>query len=405
MRYLINNKNDTRAANQHKSHLGLERFLLLAGLLSMTILVACGGSDTSKSDVGSKNTDTQNDQASKPTYNLDKIDAASSAIWVTALDSIQNSLQAATQFEKTVIELLNNPNNNTLQAARLEWQNTYNATQTAQPFLYLHHKDSAVLNALDNWRFMILAWPIQPGYIDSYQQYTHSGIVNDLTLTLTKASLRKQHRLTDSEEVILGLHGIEYILWGEKGERTAKDFVKANALTSSFKKAKLALSDLPNNRRRQLIKLQSQLLLNDLQTLKKQWQAGHLLSLAYFQLSPTQRLSTINNSINQYLKLWSQRLKNESVEVKTQISINDFSQEHLIGFKRGINSINDIYFSNEPALAEQLFEKKALENIQKQFSEIKTSLKEGGDPGNLHYAILSKKIELLIKALLTQTRI
>ncbi len=403
MRYFINNKNDGTAINQHNSHPRLKRLLLLAGLLSMTILAACGGSDTSKNKVKA-NSNVIND-TNKPIHNLDEIDTVSSSLWVTALDGIQNSLQAATQLEKTIAELLNKPNADTLQAARLEWQNTYKATQAAQPFLHLHHPESPVLNTLNSWRFVILAWPIQPGYIDSYQEYAHSGIVNELTLKLTKSSLRKQHGLTDTEEVILGLHGIEYILWGEKGERTAKDFIKANTLTASFKKAKLAISDLPNNRRRQLINLQSQLLSNDLQTIKKQWQASHLLSLAYFQLPPTQRLSTINNSINEYLMLWAQRLKNESVEEKTEISINDFSQEHLIGFKRGFNSIYDIYFLNKPTLAEQLFEEKAIESIQKKFTEIKTSLKEGGNAGKPNNVILSKKIEFLTKTLLTQTRL
>ncbi len=70
------------------------------------------------------------------------------------------------------------------------------------------------------------AWPALGGYVDSAPGYPHSGIVNDTTIKIDAESLRAQHQLTDSSEVSIGFHALEYLLWGdpETGPRSASVF-------------------------------------------------------------------------------------------------------------------------------------------------------------------------------------
>ncbi len=61
--------------------------------------------------------------------------------------------------------------------------------------------------------FRFDAWPIQAGFIDNLEHYPESGIVFDETLAITLPNLFTQHGITDNEEVILGLHALELLVF------------------------------------------------------------------------------------------------------------------------------------------------------------------------------------------------
>lgn len=97
--------------------------------------------------------------------------------------------------------------------------------------------------------FRIDAWPIQPGFIDNLEGYPESGIVFDETLEITSANLLVQHGITDREEVVLGFHALELLLF----TRSVSDF---EAGTSVF-----------HDRRRNLLQLIGQQLIEDVELL------------------------------------------------------------------------------------------------------------------------------------------
>ena len=55
--------------------------------------------------------------------------------------------------------------------------------------------------ALDDFRQLLDTHPIQPGYLDYFDVYTHSGIVNDIAVPITASAIRAQHGLTESLNV------------------------------------------------------------------------------------------------------------------------------------------------------------------------------------------------------------
>jgi len=95
------------------------------------------------------------------------------------------------------------------------------------------------------------AWPIVEGYVDSLELYPASGIVSDLTVPITEASLLHQHGLTDRSEVAVGFHPLEFILWS----RGSEAFLSQKTLTDDQLRDGMTTAELPRNRRREMVLL------------------------------------------------------------------------------------------------------------------------------------------------------
>jgi len=124
----------------------------------------------------------------------------------------------------------------------LEWQKTWRSA---------HESFIAITFLPMNENFSeIEAWPLTPGFIDSIENYPYSGIVNDSTIEITTDVLKAQHMITDPSEISLGFHVLEYYAF----ERTRED---------------LNRTEEANKRRRALISLVSELLVEEIKTLEK----------------------------------------------------------------------------------------------------------------------------------------
>lgn len=114
--------------------------------------------------------------------------------------------QAAATLCAGIDQLLEKPNRANLSLTRSHWlaaHHRYRAAHTMHSLL-----ESTSDQQLD-------AWPVLGGYIDRAPGYPRSGIVYDTTLEITPAALSEQHQLTDTSEVSIGLHAMEYLLWGD----------------------------------------------------------------------------------------------------------------------------------------------------------------------------------------------
>ena len=126
---------------------------------------------------------------------------------------------------------------------RLEWQEIWHSAHEsfiAITFLPIKQNFSK-----------IEAWPLSPGFIDSLKDYPYSGIVNDSTIQITPEVLKTQHMITAPSEISLGFHVLEYYAF----ERNKKDLEGTDEFTK---------------RRRSLINLVSDLLVEEVNDLKKE---------------------------------------------------------------------------------------------------------------------------------------
>lgn len=239
--------------------------------------------------------------ADSPTDN-DPLDKATRYAWELGLQSLINAEQASRNLSGQLELFLAEPSEAGLAQLRQEWRNCHQQWQQHAVWVELAQGQARRLAALNRRYFSIDARELQPGYLDAVQDYPFSGIVNDISIVLTADNLRQQHGLTDPSEVSLGFHALEFLLWGEQGQRPFTDFVPITTINAEQNAAGLTTGDLPNNRRRIVLRLINQVLADDLQRLRQDWQNPlSTISQSYLKLSPQVRLALIHGTAHQLL--------------------------------------------------------------------------------------------------------
>ena len=147
-------------------------------------------------------------------------------------DTTQADLQHEVQSLNSVGQaFLESPTPESLATLRSQWQRTHLSYARAQFGFLLN--DPAFRGLV----FRIDAWPIQPGFIDNLPLYPESGIIHDETLVLSAETLIQQHGITDEEEVALGFHSIEYLIFS----RPLSDF-QLNSEAAGIERRRLFLA-------------------------------------------------------------------------------------------------------------------------------------------------------------------
>jgi putative iron-regulated protein len=110
------------------------------------------------------------------------------------------------------------------------------------------------------------AWPMDESYVDGVEGAPNAGLINDRSFAITKESVSGMNERGGEENIATGWHAIEFLLWGQDksatgpGNRAYTDFVDGKS---------------PNaDRRRQYLKVITDLLIDDLEYLVKAWRPG-----------------------------------------------------------------------------------------------------------------------------------
>lgn len=179
----------------------------------------------------------------------------------------------AKNLQSVISAFLADPTQSKLSEAQQQWFKTAFAYRKFYFQRQIAISEPEVFAGLNKADFRIGTYPIQPGFIDAFGDYKYSGIVFDSGFELSKESLGNQHGLTDVSEVVLGIYPIEFLLFNIGNARAVEDFIPQNSLTDADKEQGFQSTDeLPNNRRRQVLQLQSEILVDDLEALKHRWQ-------------------------------------------------------------------------------------------------------------------------------------
>lgn len=275
-------------------------FLRRASLLTTILLVLFISGCTEKAEV--KKPAATNDPES--VIISDPVMAAHTiALWLAGTESLNNSAQAAKILQDNIQNFLSLPNEETLVNAQQAWQQAHNAYLKFEVFTFLGKASPDLFGELTQQNFNIHAWPITPGYIDYFHVYATSGMVNDIALDIAVEDVRKQHGFTDDSEVSIGFHTLEYLLWGELGQRPIKDYAPETQLTQEQGNSGVRIVDLPNNRRRALLGLLSQLLVDDISRTQTFWNnAASGPASFYAQLTPESKVQLWRETAIQYIQ-------------------------------------------------------------------------------------------------------
>ncbi len=181
-----------------------------------------------------------------------------------AFDSYSRSLADGEHLKAMIEAFLAAPDDDTLIRARDAWINARRGWEMTEVLRFydgpidMADSEPGPLTRIDGW-------PVDPQVIDYVEDNPTAGIVNNMKLALTRATLLGRESPNNPQRAVTtGWHVIEFLLWGqesatagEAGDRPPTDYLPGQ----------------PNNdRRRTYLKLVSDLLVEDLQYLVDSWE-------------------------------------------------------------------------------------------------------------------------------------
>ena len=173
----------------------------------------------------------------------------------------EDTLSAAISLQKAVQAFTAAPSDAGLKAARQAWLDAREWYGQTEAFRFY----GGPIDGKNGPEGRINAWPMDESYVDYTQDSPNSGIINKKTV-ISKKQLASLNERDGEENIATGWHAIEFLLWGQDlsatgpGERSFEDYVDGKK---------------PNaDRRRDYLKVVTELLVDDLTTLNKAWVPG-----------------------------------------------------------------------------------------------------------------------------------
>lgn len=173
-----------------------------------------------------------------------------------------DTITAAKQLQKAVHAFLAKPSQATQDAARKAWLDAREFYGQTEAFRFY---DGPIDNE-NGPEGQMNAWPMDESYVDYVEGDDKAGIINNRKEAITKKHLAELNEHDGEENISTGWHAIEFMLWGQDlsetgpGARPFTDFIDGKK---------------PNaDRRRQYLKVVTELLIDDLESVAKEWKPG-----------------------------------------------------------------------------------------------------------------------------------
>ncbi|MBA3598294.1 MAG: iron-regulated protein [Methylibium sp.] len=173
--------------------------------------------------------------------------------------SYLDTLTAARSMQQQVEAFAARPSAAGLQATQQAWRAAREFYGQTEAFRFY----GGPIDGDDGPEGRLNAWPMDESYVDRVEGRPDSGLIADRSFIIDKTNLAAQNERGGEENVATGWHAIEFLLWGQDvsengpGQRSFEDFVDGKA---------------PNaDRRRQYLRVATELLIDDLGTLVQAW--------------------------------------------------------------------------------------------------------------------------------------
>ena len=170
-----------------------------------------------------------------------------------------DTLASALTLQKAVQAFTDAPSDDGLKAARKAWLDAREFYGQTEAFRFY----GGPIDDKNGPEGRINAWPMDESYVDYVKDAPNAGIINNRKTAINKKRLASLNERNGEENIATGWHAIEFLLWGQDlsttgpGNRSFEDFVDGKK---------------PNaDRRRQYLKVVTELLVDDLGILSKAW--------------------------------------------------------------------------------------------------------------------------------------
>ena len=197
------------------------------------------------------------------------------------------ALAGVADLRASVARFLDAPSESTLNAAREAWRRSRESYEPTEVFRFSDGPidGGSALAGHEGPENRINAWPVDEAYLDSVAGSPRGGIIPQFSIPMDRGTLEGAHGSHDVTEVTLGFHAIEFLLWGQDrdtvaaGQRPYTDFVAGNPV---------------RDRRRTCLGILTQLLVEDLGAVAREWGPGpDRYAARFLELPPLEALRRV----------------------------------------------------------------------------------------------------------------
>lgn len=273
-----------------------------------------------------------------PAVSEEALKEASTQLWNQSGLVIQKHIEMVELLDSAIKQFIANPSEATHQAAKEQWRELDLARSHFYLLSQLAENAPLELTSFKSLNYRLFAAPVQPGYLDSFGEYLYSGLVHDIGIPINSETLSNQHGFADEESATLGLYAIEFMLFGDNGQRQYSDYIESLKLTpDEIEKGYKLLIETPKNRRRQLLELQSQLMAADFNQLAEQWNSQRKddLNRKYYLLDEMEKQAWVSRTLEK-------SLTNLILDISEQKQRVDQGEENSIWAPRMLNKIKSL---------------------------------------------------------------
>ncbi|MEM6768105.1 MAG: imelysin family protein [Bacteroidota bacterium] len=229
---------------------------LLLTFLSISLFISCNNSSFTSSGSGDEHAELKKGI----------IDTYAKIVYA----NYQDALIEAKNMHDAIDAFVENPKNVALfTAAKDAWLTAREPYGQTEAFRF----SNGPVDDADGPEGLLNAWPMDESYVDYVAENATAGIINDLSTypKLTKSMLEELNEAGGEENVAVGYHAIEFLLWGQdntspaelkSGQRPNTDFVDGGTALNA-------------DRRRLYLQLCADLLVENLQNLVEEWEPNN----------------------------------------------------------------------------------------------------------------------------------
>ncbi|MGB8330570.1 MAG: imelysin family protein [Polyangiales bacterium] len=183
-----------------------------------------------------------------------------------AYQAYSDSLERAEALDAALVSFVAEPSSATQDGAKASW------LAAREPYLQTEvyrFYDGPIDNPADGPEIRLNAWPMDEAHVDYTRDDPSAGIINSTDLSIDEATLRGANEAGGEENIAVGFHPIEFLLWGQddtdpsnamSGRRPFTDYVTGETGTADNQ-----------DRRAAYLALLGELLTDDLQIVVDAW--------------------------------------------------------------------------------------------------------------------------------------
>ncbi len=200
--------------------------------------------------------------------------------------SYQDSLLLAKSLERSIMAFVANSSESTLQDAKGSWLATRDVYGQTEAYRFY----GGPIDDEDGPEGLLNAWPLDEAYIDYVEGNPNAGIINNVAEypQITKELLLSLNEQGGEENVSVGFHAIEFLLWGQDLDREgagARPYTDFTTATNA-------------ERRKAYLLITSSLLIENLEELVAEWDTrGNNYRTQFLALPPDEALTHILTGI------------------------------------------------------------------------------------------------------------